>query len=142
MTDTRIPLYEGSAVAGGRTIQVASGFADLVTDAWRQAGLRFSRQGTQHVRGVEAPLADNRPREHQGTGGVSKVGYSAPRRSGPAGEGVSAPQRFEQRLSFSTKLRSSAVSGWRCSSGLAWGVSNNRAVGLFIESSTRSEGSV
>jgi hypothetical protein len=44
MTDPRTPLYEGSAVVDDRTIQVASGFADLETDARRQAGFRVWTQ--------------------------------------------------------------------------------------------------
>jgi hypothetical protein len=54
MTDTRT---EGSAVVDDRTIQVASGSADLETDARRQAGFRFWTQvlsGERHER--EAPL--------------------------------------------------------------------------------------
>jgi hypothetical protein len=54
MTDTKTP--ESSAVVDDRTIQVASGSADLETDARRQAGFRFWTQllsGERHER--EAP---------------------------------------------------------------------------------------
>jgi hypothetical protein len=57
MTDTKTPIYEGSAVVDDRTTQVASASADLETDAWRQAGFRFWTQvlsGEQPKR--EAPL--------------------------------------------------------------------------------------
>ena len=40
MTDTRIPLSQDRATVDDRTIQVASGSADLETDARRQAGFR------------------------------------------------------------------------------------------------------
>lgn len=54
----RTPLYEAAVVMDGRTVQVASGFADLETDAWRSAGLRFWAavlSGERHKR--KAPLA-------------------------------------------------------------------------------------
>jgi hypothetical protein len=44
MTDTKTPLCEDSAVVDDRTVQVASGSADLETDARRQAGFRFWTQ--------------------------------------------------------------------------------------------------
>ena len=50
MTDTRT---EGSAVVDDRTIQVASGFADLETDARRQAGFRVWTQVLSGERDTE-----------------------------------------------------------------------------------------
>ena len=53
MTDTRIPLSQDRAVVDDWTIQVASGSANLETDARRQAGFRVWTQllsGERHER--------------------------------------------------------------------------------------------
>jgi hypothetical protein len=62
MTDTRTPLSQGRAVVDDRTIQVASGSADLETDARQQTGFRVWTQvlsGERHER--EAPHAPQDP---------------------------------------------------------------------------------
>jgi len=53
VTDPRTLLCKGSAVVDDRTIQVARGFADLETDARRQAGFRVWTQVLSGERDTE-----------------------------------------------------------------------------------------